>query len=165
MFSTLRQGAQLHILHKTATPYVEVGTIETAPIMPIIGYYPSMPSFPIDISVRVGEKTTTYQQIPGGAESAEVVDKSTGEQVFISCTRDALNNELQIMRQKSIEAINSVEYHKQRVKAIDTLVGQLNPEIAEKQAQAQEICDLKAQLSDMKRLVEEMRASSSKKEK
>lgn len=165
MFSNLRMGSQLHILHKNATPYVEIGTIETTPAMPMLGYYPNMPSVPMDIQVKVGDKVTTYQQLPANADSAEVVDRATGEQVFICCTKDALNAELQAMKQKSIETINSVEYHKQRVKAIDVLVGQINPEIAEKQAQAQEISDLRKQLQDMQQLLADMRASSTKKEK
>lgn len=164
MFSNLKQGAQLHILHKSANPYVEIGTIESTTNVPIMGYYPNMPSIPIDITVRVGDKVTTYQQLPAGAESAEVIERSTGEQVFVACAKDAINSELNTMRQKSVETINSVEYHKQRIKSIDTLIGQLNPEILEKQQQAQEICDLRAQLADMRKLVEEMRASSSTKE-
>ena len=165
MFSNLRMGSQLHVLHKTGTPYIEIGTIETTPSMPMLGYYPNMPSIPIDIQVRVGEKVTTYQQIPANAESADVVDKASGEHVCIFCTKDALNNELQAMKQKSIETINSVEYHKQRIKAIDMLVGQLNPEIAEKQQMGQEIGELKQQLQKMQQLIEDLKTSSSKKEK
>lgn len=161
MFSTLRHGNQVHILHKSSTPFVEFGTVETTPALPMIGYYPNMPSVPIDISVRIGEKVVTYQQLPANLDSAEVTDKATGEQVFISCTREAINNELQTMRQESVNSINSVPYHKQRINAIDTLVGQLNPEIAEKQQQAQEINELRAQLADMKKLVDELKASSS----
>lgn len=164
MFSNLRQGNQLHILHKTSNPYVEIGTIESTTSTPMLGYYPNMPSIPMDITVRVGERVTTYQQLPSASETAEVTERSTGEQVFISCSKDALNSELQIIRQKSIDIINSVEYHKQRIKSIDLLIGQLNPEIVEKQQQAQEISDLKAQLASMRELVEEMRASSLKKE-
>lgn len=154
MFSTLRQGSQLHILHKTATPYVEIGTIESVSNLPMIGYYPNMPTFPMDISVRVGEKVTTYQQIPANAESAEVTERTTGEQVFITCTKDVLNTEIQSMKQKSIDAINSVEYHKQRIKACDMLIGQLNPEVVEKQQQAQEISELKALVASMKQQME-----------
>lgn len=151
----------MHILHKTGTPYVEIGTIESITNIPMM-YYPNMTAFPIDVSVRVGDKVITYQQIPANMDFAEVTDKSTGDQVFISCSKDSLNAELQSMRQKSIDAINSVEYHKQRIKSIDSLVGRLNPEIAEKQQQAQEISDLKNQLASMQQLIEEMRASSSK---
>lgn len=164
MFSALRQGANLHILHKSATPYVEVGTIETVPNMPIYGYYPNMPSLPIDISVRVGDKVTTYQQLPANAESAEVIDRATGEKVYIACTKDAINSELNSMRKESVDSINSVPYHEQRIKAIDALICQLNPEIAEKAAQAQEISDLRKQLQDTQQLVEELKTSLSKKE-
>lgn len=119
----------------------------------------------MDITVRVGERVTTYQQLPANADFAEVTERTTGEQVYIACTKEAINNELNVMKQKSIEAINSVEYHKQRIKSIEGLVCQLNPELVEKQQQAQEISDLRKQLQDMQQLVNDLRASSSKKEK
>lgn len=156
MFSTLRQGSQLHILHKSATPYVELGTIETVSNLPMYGYYPNLPAFPMDISVRVGEKVTTYQQLPSNAESAETTERTTGEQVFIACSKEVLNTELQSMRQKSYDTINSVPYHEQRIKVLDTLISQLNPEIAEKQQQAQEINDLRAQIASMHELISQL---------
>lgn len=153
MFSNLRQGSQIHILHDGATPYVEIGFVETASNMSLMGYYPNVPSLPIDISVKVGEKVTTYQQLPPNAECARVTERNTSEQVLIACSKEAVNNELQTMKQKSIETINSVPYHEQKIKAIDVLIGQLNPEIREKQAQAQEINDLKSQLASMNEMI------------
>lgn len=165
MFSNLTRGSQLHILHKSATPYIEIGTVESTNSTPMMVYYPNMPQLPMELSVRVGEKITTYQQIPAGADSAEVTERTTGEQVIIACTKDAVNTELQAMKRESIDTINSVPYHQQRVKAIDTLIGQLNPEIVEKQQQAQEIIELKAQVTEMQALINELkgeRASSPK---
>lgn len=163
MFSNLRQGSQLHILHKTSTPYIELGTIEFAPNNPMLGYYPN--PLPIDITVRVGEKVATYQQIPSNAECAEVTEKTTGEKVFISSSKDALNTEIHSMMQKSIEAVNSVEYHKQRIKTCETLLAQLNPEIVEKQQQAQEINELKALVTSMREQIALLQGEKTSKKK
>ena len=172
MFSNLRQGSQLHILHKSANPYVELGTIETVSNLPMYGYYPNLPAFPMDISVRVGEKVTTYQQLPSNAESAETTERTTGEQVFIACSKEVLNTELQSMRQKSCDTINSVPYHEQRIKSIDTLISQLNPEQAEKAQREKEMIEMRAQMQQMAETITQLTnqlkgegASSSKEKK
>lgn len=165
MFSNLRQGGSVYVLHKNGNPYVEVGTIEQTSNMPIMGYYPSLSTYPIDITLRVGEKVTQYQRIPANMETAEVNDPNSGEVVMIACTKEGVNNELNSMRSKSVEIINSVDFHKQRITIIDKLFGQVNPEVAEKQAQAQEISELKAQLESMKEMLSQFGEKTSVKKK
>ena len=149
MFSNLRQGNKLYILHKTATPYIEVGQVESVSAFNMIGYYAGLPSVPVDVSVRVGEKVTPYQQLPATADTAEVVEKTTGERVTLICSREAASAEVNAMRQASIDAINSVDYHKQRVISCDAMIGQLNPEQAAQAAQQAELNQLKAQMAEL----------------
>lgn len=160
MFANLKQGSQLYILHpNVAVPFVEVGIVETTSnAMPMV-YYPNLPTYPIDMTIKVGEKSIPLQRLPTNAESATVTARD-GESVIIACTKDAINNEVELMKQKSIEIVNSVEYHRQRIVACDNLVKQLNPEVAEKEAQAKEISELKDQLSEMSKLLNELRTSS-----
>lgn len=166
MFSQLKQGNQLFILHsESAIPFVEIGIVETVNNPFTMVYYPNMPMYPIDITVKVADKTIPLQRIPTNAESASVTSKD-GETVIIACSKEAINNEIEMMKQKSMEVVNSVEFHKNRIGVCDNLYKQLNPEVAEKEAQAKEINDLKAQLSEMTRALNELKASSkvSKKE-
>lgn len=149
MFSNLRQGNKLYILHKTNRPYIEVGTVESINSFPVIGYYPGMPAMPIDITVRVGDKVTSYQHLPATMETAEVIEKTTGEQVTIICNRESANAEIKASRQVSVDAINSVDTHKMRKEAYDNILAQLNPEDAEKAAQQAEISQLKAQMAEL----------------
>lgn len=156
MFYNLRTGQQLHILHKTVTPYIEIGTVESINNMTNMGYFPGMPSLPMDISVRIGERTTTYQQLPSNADCAEVTERNSGEKVFISDNKDALNAEIQSMRQKSIDTLNSVDYHRNRIETCNKLLNQLNPEQAEKAAQQAEINNLKEQMGSMTKSMEQL---------
>lgn len=149
MFANLRQGSQLYIIHKsTPTPFVEVGSIESTSNV-LMGYYPSMPNMPINISVRIGDKTTPYQNLPPNADVAEATNSTTGETVCIVCSKDALNLELQAMKQESIDHINAVPFHEQRKKSIEALIIQLNPEAREKAQREQEMAEMRNQISQM----------------
>ena len=162
MFQNLKNGSQLWILHSgTATPFVEVGTVETTnSIMPMM-YYPNMPTYPLDVTVKVGEKIIPFKGLPMNAESATVTDQTTREVVTIACSKDAISTEIDSMAQKSAEVINSVDYHKNRLMVCAELKKQLNPEIAEKEAQAKLINDLQEELRMMKEQMAEMKAGAS----
>lgn len=154
MFANLRQGSQLYVFHKCAsTPYIESGSVETTSNV-MMGYYPSMP-VPINISVKVGDKTAPYQNLPPNAEVADVTNNTTGETITIACTKEALNAEIQSARQKSIESINSVPYHQQRIKALDALYQQFNPEQAEKAQREQELRTMREDMVAMRKQMEE----------
>ena len=60
-----------------------------------------------------------------------------------------MNAEISNMKQKSIELLNSIDYHKNVIESCDKLLMQLNPEFAEKQRQEEEIRTLKLQVSEM----------------
>lgn len=162
MFQNLRQGSQIYILHKTATPYLEMGTVETIPTYPIMSYYPQMPMMPMDITVRVGEKVTPYKQLPPSAESANVIAQSSGEEVCVACSKDGVNNELHLMMQKSVDAINSVEMHKQRIDTCKNILDQLNPEKVKEAQQAEELNSLRSQVTDLGKMVAELTAQLSR---
>ena len=155
MFSNQRQGSQLYILHKcAATPFVEMGSVENTTNL-MTGYYPSLPNMPVNLSIRVGEKVTNYQNLPPNAEVADVTN-NTGETVTLACTKEAVTAEIQAMKQKSIDTINSVDFHKQRINTCEMLIQQLNPEEVEKAKQQQEISDLKAQIAQMSQMMAKM---------
>lgn len=138
----------------SATPFIEVGIVEPLNNMMPMMYYP------IDITVRIGERVIPFRQLPPNAESATVTDQS-GESVFIACSKDALNNEIDTQMRKSAEIVNSVDYHKNRITVFGELKKQLNPELAEKEAQAKEISALKDELMQMKSLLAEFKKEAS----
>ncbi|MCQ2232641.1 MAG: hypothetical protein MJZ30_12415 [Paludibacteraceae bacterium] len=158
MFQNLRQGSQIYLLHKGMTPYLEMGTVETIPTYPMMGYYPQMPMMPMDITVRVGEAVTQYKQLPPSAEVANVIAQNSGEEVCIACSREFVNNELQLQMQKSVDAINSVPMHEKRIETLKQIHDQLNPEKVKEAQQAEELNSLRDKVTDLGNLVKELRA-------
>jgi citrate lyase synthetase len=60
-----------------------------------------------------------------------------------------MNAEIMSTKQKSLDIINSVDYHRALVEQYDKLLSEFNPEMAEKQAQQQEIASLRMQMDQM----------------
>lgn len=162
MFQNLRQGSQIYLLHKGMTPYLEMGTVETIPTYPIMSYYPQMPMMPMDITVRVGEKVTPYKQLPPSAEVANVIAQNSGEEVCIACSRECVNNELQLQMQNSVDAINSVPMHEKRIETLKQIHNQLNPEKVKEVQQAEELNNLRSQVTDLGKMVAELTAQLSR---
>ena len=67
-----------------------------------------------------------------------------------------MNAEIVSTRQKSIDHINSVDYHKDMVEKLDKILNDFNPELAEKKAQKEEIDSLKNQMSEMSKNIGEL---------
>ena len=155
-FQSLRQGSQVYILHKGLQPYYEVGTVESIPTMQTMTYYQNLPMLPMDISVRVGEKVIPYQHIPPTAESAKVTSQLSGEEVCVACSKEAITAEVEMLIRQSVDTINSVDAHKQRIETCKNLLNQINPEKLKEAQQAQEIDSLKSQLAEMKEMMEMM---------
>ena len=155
-FQNLRQGSQVYILHKGLNPFYEVGTVESIPSLQTMSYYQNLPMMPLDLSVRVGEKVIPYQHIPPTAESAKVTSQLSGEEVCVACSKEAISAEVEMLIHQSVDAINSVDAHKQRIETCKNLLNQLNPEKLKEAQQAQEIETLKGQLADMKEMMEKL---------
>lgn len=162
MFSSLKPGSNLWILHaSSATPFVEIGTVDTANnVMPTM-FYPNLPAYPMDITVKVGEKNIPLRGLPPNAESASVTDQTSGESVVIACSKEAIINEVDTQVQKSLEVVNSVEFHKNRIAVFGDLKKQLNPELAEKEAQAKELAALREELKFMREKFAELKGETS----
>ncbi len=60
-----------------------------------------------------------------------------------------MNSEIISLKQKSIDVINSKSYHESLVAQYDKILSDFNPEMAEKQAQQQEIASLRNQMNEM----------------
>lgn len=152
MFQNLRENNQIYILHKDASPYLEIGSVVrvTAPIpkFPIPQTFGQPQEMIVDMVVRVNGNEVTLQKLPA---SAEVASTTMGGNVTIAASRDAMNAEVSAMKQKSIDHLSSIDYHRGVVDGCDKLLLQLNPEFAEKQRQQEEINELKTQMGEMAR--------------
>lgn len=148
MFQSLRQNNQIYILHKDK-PTLETGTVisvslptpkwQTQPI------FNSNQEMVVDITANVNGQDVVYQKIPA---NLDIADFGNGG-IVISDNKDAMNSEIMSLKQKSIDLINSVDYHKDVIENCDKLLTSLNPEFAERQQQQDEIKSLKEQVAMM----------------
>lgn len=163
MFSNLRTNSQIYILHRDATPYVEIGQVVSVS-QPRSRYQTNNFISPqeqvVDVVVGINGNNITLQSLPA---NLDVADQGTiNGSLFISTTRDAMNTEINSMRQKSLDIINSIDNHKKIVQDCELLLQRLNPEFAEQKQQKQEIDMLKTQMSEMMNGMKELMAQLKK---
>lgn len=101
----------------------------------------------VDLVVKVNNETINLNGIPAQADVADSF--SNGETVVVSPSKDAINAEIVSEKQKSLDVVKSKPYHEKRAAQCDIILGQLNPEFAEKQVQKEEISQLKEQVGSL----------------
>lgn len=154
MFGQLRVNNPLYILNRQGTPNLEIGTVVsvTAP-MPQIGTIGQPTMYVVDVTARVGDQNITYQKLPA---NLDIADFAGNGNVVVASQRSAMNAELQSMRQRSVDIVNSVDYHNGLIQTIDKIVQDLNPEEAQKVAQQAELNMLKEQMAVMSQSLSEL---------
>jgi hypothetical protein len=63
------------------------------------------------------------------------------------------------LKQRSIDHINSVDYHQSVILGCDKILETLNPEFGEKVRRDKEIADLRGQVSEMSSVLRELMAT------
>ena len=149
-FSNLRSGNQLYILHKDSVPTIEIGkVISISQVSPKYGNMYS-PEMVVDISASVNGQPTNFQKLPALGDIADF-----GNNIVLSCNKDAMSSEVLSMKQRSVDLINSIELHQNIIKGCDEILTQLNPEIKEKQRQEEENKALRDELNQLKDMFKE----------
>lgn len=159
-FSTLRNGAPLYILNKENIPSVNIGTITgvSAPTpkwgAPMAFGQPQ--EFVVDLNVKVDDNQGGFQKVPSNLDIWEYEQNGVKTPYVLATTKEAINAEVNALRQQALGIINSVDHNRQVVTACDDMLRHLNPEYAEKQRQEQEIAELRAQLASQQSQVAEL---------
>lgn len=151
-FQNLRTNNQLYILHKESVPILEIGKV-TNVSLPTPKYgNPTMynPEMIVDITADINGTSTNFQKLPAQGEIADF-----GNNLVVSCNKEAMNSEVNAMKQKGLDILNSVDTYKQMVVGCDEILKQLNPEIAEKQKQDEETKKLREEINSLKDMFKE----------
>ena len=150
-FQNLRNNHQIYILNKDSIPTLEIGkvTFVSAPV-PKYGNASMYTDLVLDITVDIDGRSTNFQKLPATNEIADF-----GNNVVIATSKEAMNNELISMKQRSLDIINSVEQHQSIISGCDEILQKLNPEIAEKQRQEQENKQLREEINSLKEMFQE----------
>lgn len=149
MFQALRPNNIIYILHKDK-PLLETGTIISVsaptpkyPVQPMFGQQPQ--DLVVDIVAKVNNQDITYQKIPANLEVADFGNNS----IVLSDNREAMNSEIMCLKQRSVDIVNSIEYHQNLISECDKLLTNLNPDLAEKRAQKERIDSLEMQITKL----------------
>ena len=67
-----------------------------------------------------------------------------------------MNAEVLSLKSKSIDTINSIDFHKGVIEGCDQILSGLNPEYAERQQQQAEIAELKNQIIELMKMNKEL---------
>lgn len=175
-FQNLRVNSEFFVLHKDGTPYIEVGSVAgvSNPVPEFVQQplpYGQLPKMVVDITIKVGEQTVTFQKIPAMADIADANFPGGGNMV-ISGSRESMNAEVVAMRNRSSEIVGSVDHHRAVMESCDKIYQTLNPEYAERQRQEaenkalrQEVSELKAMIADYIKASEKVSGSNNSKNK
>lgn len=153
MFQSVRPNSPIYVLHKGDNPRLETGYVANQPIPKPKYQMPHSFGQPqemiVDLVVKLNDITINLNAIPAQLDIAD--SYSNGESVVISDSREAMNSEIISLKQKSVDLLNSVNYHQALIAQYDKILSDFNPDLAEKQAQQQEIASLRNQMDEMSR--------------
>lgn len=147
-FQNLRNNHQIYILHKGAIPTLEIGKITYVSVpVPKYGTNNMYNDLVLDMTVEVDGKSTNFQKLPANNEIADF-----GNNIVVATSKEAMNNEVLSMKQRSMDILNSLEQHQSIIEGCDEILQVLNPEIAEKQRQEQENRALREEINSLKEM-------------
>lgn len=152
---------QLFILHKDSVPTLEIGKVTNVSV-PIPKYgNPGIynQEMIVDITAEINGTSASFQKLPAMGDIADF-----GNNIVVSCNKEAMNSEVSSMKQRSLDIINSIETHQSIIKGCDEILSQLNPEIVEKQRQEQENKALREEINSLKEMFREFIKTSLKQE-
>ena len=155
MFQSLRPNNQIFVLHKDKS-LLEIGSVVSVsmptPKYPVPQVFGQPQEMVVDIVAKINNQDITYQKLPANLDIADFGNNG----IVISDNKLAMNSEIMSLKQKSVDAINSVNYHQQMIANCDKMLSDLNPEFAEKQQQQLEINELKTQVHDLTKGMSEL---------
>lgn len=148
MFSALQSGSTIYLMEKS-TLTLKVGQVQNISFpKPVISPpYPMGNNTTIDITVVADNETITLPNIPSN------LAVTTTNGIVVSETRDGMCAEVESILRMTQQVIDNYEAHKRTVQRCKQLLRELNPSIAEKQAQQEEIASLKNQMDEIKALL------------
>ena len=109
----------------------------------------------VDVVASVNGQQMTFQKLSANKD----IEDSLINKLTIATNRDAMNAEVSALKQRSIDHINSVDYHQSVILGCDKILETLNPEFGEKVRRDKEIADLRGQVAEMSNAFRELMAT------
>lgn len=123
MFSALSQGSSIYLLDKTSTPKFDVGEI-VGVSQPKVNY--GQPQTTVDLKVKVDDNIQEFNNLP----SINSIVTYNGGKLIISETRQAIQNEVETILNKSRQILDNIDSYKENIAECESILKQLNPQFA-----------------------------------
>ena len=161
MFSNLRQGSLVYILHKKNGLKVSTGQIiETNATNFNNGYFPTQGNNLINIRVNVDGKEEPYGNIQGGLS---VISYDNGN-IILADSQDIIVTEIQNAIKQSESRLASRDYDELIISTGKTALAELNPQYAENKKREEEIANIQQQINTMNDKFDKLISALSKNE-
>lgn len=162
MFQSLRPNSQVYIFYKGDNPRLEKGFVVNSPIVrpkyTVPANFGQSSEKVVDLTIKIAGQNCNFSGLPAELDIAD--SYSNGESIVVSDNKEAMNAEILSLKQKSIDIVNSIEFHKSLITNCDTILTDLNPEFAEKKARDDEIKQLKDQMNDLTAQMSDLMAAN-----
>lgn len=136
MFQSLRIGTPLYVLHKN-DPKLEVGEV-TYVSQPVNQFgqpvYGNAQPATVDVRIQCGDQPIELKKLPATLNIADY-----GNGLVVSESREAIGNEVVVLRQNSQRILESTDQHKAVVAKCDELLKELNPQVRQEAERQKEI--------------------------
>lgn len=155
MFSNLRQNATIYILHKGMPVRVSPCSVVSvsAPVPKFgMGQFGQPTAMEVDVQVSCNGETRNFTKLPANEDIATFI----GENITLCTSREAVNAELEALKRRSLDIVNSFDFHKQMIASCEEAYASVNPEIAEKREQENLIKSLTERVAALTMQVEQM---------
>ena len=146
MFSDLKKGFQVHTLDTNTVPKYELGKVvavsEPRYLPPQPGQYQAMQTRVVDLTVELTGETKTYT-VPESqihrfiANAVPLVDASLAM------------NELNAIKSTSQEIIDSVDAHRAKIEACESILEDINPAFKQTREQDRKIAGIENKVNDL----------------
>lgn len=141
MFSDLKKGFQVHTLDTNTVPKYELGKVvavsEPRYLPPQPGQYQAMQTRVVDLTVELTGETKAYT-VP----ESQNVAKAMG--ITLSTSIDPIMNELNAIKNTSQDIINSVDAHRAKIEACESILEDINPALLPRRKNKLEGSDLRS---------------------
>lgn len=146
MFSDLKKGFQVHTLDTNTVPKYELGKVvavsEPRYLPPQPGQYQAMQTRVVDLTVELTGETKTYT-VP----ESQNVAKAMG--ITLSTSIDPIMNELNAIKNTSQDIINSVDAHRAKIEACESILEDINPGHKQTREQDRKIAGIENKVNDL----------------
>ena len=151
MFQSVRPNSRAYVFFKGKDRRFEEGYIVNQPVIrpkySLPTTFGQQQETVVDLTIKTDSGTYNFSGIPSNLEIADTF--YNGESAVVSDSKDAMNAEVLSMKQKSQDALSSVDYHKDVIAFCDEVIGKLNPEYAVQQERDAELSLLRDKVSDL----------------